>query len=76
MANTYSQQYVHTVFAVKYRKSALTVDIRPTAFAIIGQQIKDAGCESLIVGGVEDRSSQENFPTASNNFFSSSTFSG
>ncbi len=54
MANTYSQQFVHGVFAVKHRKSVLKASIRPTAFAILGQQIKDAGCKSLIVNGIED----------------------
>lgn len=54
MANTYSQQFVHGIFAVKHRKSILKASLRPTAFAIIAQQIKDADCESIIVNGVED----------------------
>ncbi len=54
MANTYSQLFVHSIFAVKHRKCVFKASLRPTAFAIIGQQIKDTGCKSLIVNGVED----------------------
>ena len=54
MANSYYQHYVHTVFALKYRKSILNPSVRPKCLAIIAQQIKDAGCTSLIVNGVED----------------------
>jgi len=54
MANTFYKQYVHAIFAVKYRKSIFTPALQPTAFAIIAQQVKDAGCDSLIVNGVED----------------------
>ncbi|NEN23429.1 IS200/IS605 family transposase [Cryomorpha ignava] len=54
MANAFSKQYVHAIFAVKYRKSTFSPEIKPTAFAIIAQQVKDTGCDSLIVNGVED----------------------
>ena len=54
MANAFSQQFTHAVFAVKYRKSIFITSVRPTVFAIIAQQIKDAGCTSIIVNGVED----------------------
>lgn len=54
MANAFYKQYIHGIFAVKYRKSILTPEIRPAVFAIIAQQVKDAGCESLIVNGAED----------------------
>ncbi|NEN24740.1 IS200/IS605 family transposase [Cryomorpha ignava] len=54
MANTYSQLFIHAVFAVKYRKSILIDSVRHKALAIIGQQIKDADCTPLIVNGVED----------------------
>lgn len=54
MANAFSQQFTHAVFAVKYRKSTFISSVRSTAFAIIAQQIKDAGCTSIIVNGVED----------------------
>jgi|SRR5690554_180736 len=54
MANSFSKIFIHAVFAVKYRRSILKREIRPTVFSLIAQQIKDSGCDSLIVNGVDD----------------------
>ena len=54
MANTYHQIYLQTVFAVKYRNAIIKKDLQPQLFAVIGNLIKDANCETIIVNGVED----------------------
>ena len=54
MANTYSQIYMQTVFAVKYREAVLDKKWRSEIFAIMGNLINEAGCKTFIVKGVED----------------------
>ena len=54
MANTYHQMYVQTVFAVKYREAVIQTNWKAELFAIIGNLINEAGCQSLIVNGVEN----------------------
>lgn len=54
MANTYHQIYLHTVFAVKYRKALLDKTWRSTVFGVIGNLVNETGCKTLIVNGVED----------------------
>lgn len=54
MPNTYSQLYVQTVFAVKYRQALIHKDWRSDLMAIIGTLINEAGCKTMIVNGVED----------------------
>lgn len=54
MANTYSQIYLQTVFAVKYRKAVINKEWRPRLLGVIGNLINGANCKTIIVNGVED----------------------
>jgi|SRR5687768_881232 len=54
MANTYHQMYVQTVFAVKYRAAVIEKNWKHQLFAVIGNLIKETGCKTMIVNGVED----------------------
>jgi putative transposase len=54
MGNTYSQIYVQTVFAVKYRNSVIKTDWSENLYTIMGSLIKEKGCKSIIINGVED----------------------
>ncbi len=54
MSNTYHQIYIQAVFAVRYRDAILAKAWRPTLHTIIGGIIKETGCKSMIVNGVED----------------------
>ena len=54
MANTYSQIYMHAIFAVKYREALLDKKWRSQLFKIIGALINEMNAQSIIVNGVED----------------------
>ena len=54
MANTYSQIYLQTVFAVKYRNAVINKEWRPRLLGVIGNLINEANCKTIIVNGVED----------------------
>ena len=54
MANTYSQVYIHTVFAVKYRQSLIQSAWKKDLMAVIGNLINQSGCQTIIVNGVHD----------------------
>jgi putative transposase len=54
MANTYHQIYLQLVFAVKYRQAVIDKEWRTLLFGIIGNLIKEANCNTIIVNGVED----------------------
>lgn len=54
MANTFSQIYLQTVFAVKYRAAVLDIAWRSDVQGIIGKLINDTGCKTIIVNGVDD----------------------
>ena len=54
MANTYHQIYIHTVFAVKYRKATLKEIWRKNVFGVIGNLVNETGCKTIAVNGVED----------------------
>jgi len=54
MPNTYSKMYCQVVFAVKYRNSRIENSFKIVLFSVIGNLIKEAGGELLIVNGVED----------------------
>ncbi|WP_373399535.1 IS200/IS605 family transposase [Algoriphagus halophilus] len=54
MPNTYSQMYAQCVFAVKYRKSQISEDWESELFAVIGNLIKENGCDLLIINGMRD----------------------
>lgn len=54
MANTYSQMYIQIVFAVKYRRAMLDKRWRGEVFKVMSTLIKETGCNSIIVNGVED----------------------
>ena len=54
MSNTYHQVYVQTVFAVKYRAAVIRPEWKASLMAVIGNLIRETGCKTLIVNGVED----------------------
>lgn len=54
MAGTYSQVYIQVVFAVKYRENLLSKNWRDEVFKYMAGIIKEKGCKSMIVNGVED----------------------
>jgi putative transposase len=54
MTNNHHQLYAQAVFAVKYLEAAIHPGWKDKLFTIIGNLINEAGCESLIVNGVED----------------------
>lgn len=54
MANTYSQVYIQTVFAVKYRQAMINMAWKHQLCAVIGNLINETGCTNFIVNGVED----------------------
>lgn len=54
MANTYSKIYIHTVFAVKYRKGMIHSDWENRLYSVIGNLINESGGKSILVYGVED----------------------
>jgi REP element-mobilizing transposase RayT len=54
MANSYTQLYVHAVFAVKYRQALLTEEIQSSVFGVIGQLFNEHKCKTVQVNGVED----------------------
>lgn len=54
MANSYSQIYLQTVFAVKYRAAVLDKSWRSKVQGVIGNLNNETGCKTIIVNGVED----------------------
>ena len=54
MANTYSQLYIHVVFAVKRRASVIAKSWRDELFQYITGIITNKGQKLMIVNGVED----------------------
>jgi len=54
MANTYHQIYLQLVFAVKYRAAVLDKAWRNQVQGVIGNLVKEKGCKTIIVNGVED----------------------
>jgi len=54
MANTYSQIFLQTVFAVKYRRAIINKEWQGKLFSVIGNLINESNCTTIIVNGVED----------------------
>ena len=54
MSNTYSQIYIQTVFAVKYRNAIIEKEWKGKLIAVIANLINETGCKTIIVNGVED----------------------
>ena len=54
MPNTYTQIYVQTVFAVKYRNAKLHPDWRKKLYGVIGNIVNQEGCQIIAVNGVHD----------------------
>lgn len=54
MPNTYSQIYIQSVFAVKYRAAMIDMRWKNELCEVIGNLINETGCKSYIVNGVED----------------------
>jgi REP element-mobilizing transposase RayT len=51
---TYTQNYVHLVFAVKYREALLTVEIRDKVFSYISGVLTSLRHKAIAVDGVAD----------------------
>ena len=51
MANTYSQNTIHAVFAVRYRENFILIDWRDSLHQYISGIITGKGAKSLAVGG-------------------------
>ncbi|MBP9664454.1 MAG: IS200/IS605 family transposase [Pyrinomonadaceae bacterium] len=54
MANTYTQIYIHVVFAVQERACILKKQWREELFKYIAGILKNQGIKLLAIGGVED----------------------
>jgi len=54
MAGTYSQIYIHIIFAVKGRENLLRKEFREEVFKYISGIIKEKGHKSIIVNGYND----------------------
>ena len=54
MANTYTQIYIHFVFAVQARESLIKAEWREDLFKYIAGILKNQGIKLLAIGGVED----------------------
>jgi len=51
---TFTQNYVHVIFAVKNRKASLNKDIRPRIFSYMSGIINALNHKSIIVNGMSD----------------------
>lgn len=51
---TFTQMYIHLVFAVQNRDNKLTKNIRPAIFKYISGIVRDLKHKSIIVNGVQD----------------------
>jgi putative transposase len=54
MAQSLAKLYVHLIFSTKNREPLLHDDWRDEAFQVLGGIANNLGCQSLIVGGVND----------------------
>ncbi|MBN1338800.1 MAG: IS200/IS605 family transposase [Bacteroidales bacterium] len=54
MANTYTQLYVHFVFAVQNRQSLISEDWQPFLYQYLGGIIKNHGNKPYIINGMPD----------------------
>jgi len=54
MANTYTQIYIHTVFAAKYHDATIPDEHKNVIQGVIGNLITETGCKTLIVNGTRD----------------------
>ena len=54
MANTYTQIYIHVVFAVQERSSLIKPEWKEELFKYIAGILKNQGIKLIAIGGVED----------------------
>ncbi|HXD30284.1 MAG TPA: IS200/IS605 family transposase [Pyrinomonadaceae bacterium] len=54
MANTYSQIYIQTVFAVSNRQSLITADFKEDLYKYITGIVRNQGQKLIAINGVED----------------------
>jgi REP element-mobilizing transposase RayT len=54
MSHTYSNLFIQTVFAVKYRNAVIDKKWRAKLHGVMGNLINEAGCKTYIVNGIED----------------------
>ena len=54
MAQSLAKVYLHVIFSTKHREPLLLDDWRDELFRVMGGTANNLGCQSLIVGGIED----------------------
>ncbi|MEQ1603681.1 MAG: transposase [Pyrinomonadaceae bacterium] len=54
MANTYTQIYIHVIFAVQERAGLIKPEWREELFKYIAGILKNHGIKLIAIGGVED----------------------
>ncbi|MEX0906160.1 MAG: IS200/IS605 family transposase [Balneolaceae bacterium] len=54
MANTYHKIYIHTIFAVKFRKGVINPEWEDKLHSVIGNLINESGGKAIITNGMED----------------------
>ena len=54
MANTYTQIYIHTIFAVKFRQSLIHQSFEEKLFQYITGTVQGLGQKMLIINGIPD----------------------
>lgn len=54
MARSFTQLYIHSVFAVKYRKAQIDIRWEDELFSVMGGALKELGHCPIIINGTED----------------------
>ena len=54
MANTFTQMYVHIVFAVKNREAIITSQLEPQLYKMLVTILKNNGHTAIAIGGMSD----------------------
>jgi putative transposase len=54
MPQSFAKVYLHAIFSTKNRESLLAGAWRDELYNVLGGTVNNLGCQSLLVGGVED----------------------
>ena len=54
MSQSLAKVYLHVIFSTRNREPSLAEEWRDEVFRVLGGAANNLGCQSLIVGGVED----------------------
>ena len=54
MPQSFAAVFVHTVFSTKHREPIILDSWREELFTVLGGNIKNCGCQTIIVGGIAD----------------------